>query len=57
MTKFKKNTPVRYRSRARSGFGKIVEVRETGRGAWYGVKTNDVGDVLFVRVSGLQEAS
>jgi len=54
MIKFKKGASVHYRSRARSGSGKIVEVRETERGLWYGVKTSEIGDVLFVRVSGLR---
>ena len=54
MIQFKKGASVHYRSRARSGSGKIVEGRETERGLWYGVKTSEIGDVLFVRVSGLR---
>lgn len=49
---FKRGAAVRYKGRVRRGRGTITAVRETGRGLWYGVKTEE-GDTLFVRVSGL----
>jgi hypothetical protein len=52
---FKKNARVKYSTKARRGTGKITEIRQGARGAWYGVKT-DQGDVVFVRAAGLKAA-
>lgn len=39
--------------RGRSGSGKIVRIRETGRGAWFEVKPTDGTDNVCLRVSRL----
>lgn len=39
--------------RGRSGTGKIVRLRETGRGVWYEVKPADGSDNVCLRVSSL----
>jgi hypothetical protein len=39
--------------RGRSGLGKVVRIRETGRGHWFEVKPKDGSSNVCVRVSGL----
>lgn len=52
-TTFKKGQQVRFQSRVRKGKGVISFVKQTEKGAWYGVKTED-GDVVSVRAAGLK---
>lgn len=49
---FKRGTAVRFSTRSRRGTGKIKAVRQTGRGLWYDVQTEDE-EVVSVRVSAL----
>lgn len=49
---FKRGAAVRFFTRSRRGTGKIKAVRETGRGLWYDVQTEDK-EVISVRVSAL----
>lgn len=39
--------------RGRTGSGKIVDIRETGRGAWFEVQETGTKDVFCVRISAL----
>ena len=48
----KRGKRVYFRTRAKEGEGKIVAVRETGRGLWYDVKA-DAGYTIAVRAAGL----
>lgn len=49
---FKRGARVHFETRAKAGYGKIIAVRETGRGLWYDVKA-DAGYSISVRAASL----
>jgi hypothetical protein len=53
---FKRGARVNYSARVRSGTGKITEVVNGGRGAWYEVKDDVTKETVKVRAAGLDLA-
>jgi len=51
-TTIKKGQHVKYKARATAGTGKVVAIRQSGRGNWYDIKTTE-GRAVSLRLSQL----